>query len=1164
MIKKCAYIFQVLLFVFTLSACGGSGGSTPTTPTTPGTPTVPVTPPANPSLKPLIPEYTGATNAFALNDVNTGETVVSTLELLDFLNQIVFDNEYANSLFIEDGNEVTLGSQNLTCESGSNQTTSNSETRQFKSIYTNCVIGADTLHGFTEGYVETINGNDRTTLNIELTITSAPENHSSQLKGNIVLSEQGNIIYNLTVSDIAETIWINKVVAFVDEIGLRLFFQGDIYIASGGKLSIATNTIEYNSTLGANEFDIDITGDSSLKVSIVQDSSLSISSNSLNIPLKLDLSNFSGLPEENLAPLAIAQVGEIAFYNDNITIDGSASIDENLHVVSHTWTVLDSVEDANITIDAQGPIAKVLADRPGNYKVLMTVSDPLGASSQQEVSLSFAQRPPEATLIMNASNVDFGSFQTGTTLVSSPSFDGPFEFSLEYAPEGLVLDEDGTISWTVDLPNLGQPLMVNTGVRVTTPSHSIVIETQVIASPLQSAKHIPVNVKSDFNYKFAQDSNTPIYLINRSAFEMDLSNGELKLRPHILPNSVAEFASNILHIADIDEDNDLDYFVSQLDSLTKVQTLWAIDAAGNKKLFRTIAPLDDEILNLDIKITDLTDSPGRELLLFNRNYGSFYEVVSSQGDLLSMQDYVGDPWCDINVDGKIDWIQSSSQEYRLFDDPQWSFFTFDYTILPTKPRFKGLLGTCNLFAQKLDEQGKILEIVIINPFTDETIVIADVADLAMQFNIESYYNVAITELNADSDEEQELMLRFLSDTDAGVFLVDNVNTDNQQISKMVLNDGIIDVSEFVFQNNTYDIDNDGIDELLSSKSVQFGSSSAMGVTKIEGGNISQFTSETNYNVSLGHIQYWDGTKGIVDTGYQEALTIRVQASNATQTFSNNLPFTKLIAEELAQDVLYTSYRSDDNEGFFVEKRLLSGEVLWKKPIQKQDDGYLDYAIGEVNDSYIILKGLQPIIINRDSGEIAYRFPTGFRSITMNDGEHIVPAASNQQYLIGYNDAQLHVVQLMPSGDFIDYPFESVNALLPYHLNRASLVQLDDSEKLELVVHFEDKTAFAIDISNKSINELIQSVHGNITYPENTLTLFSKCINNSPTCRNNIYGESQANFNKYGNIYAVDAITGDTVWRTQQPFVDLLRAAIARTDTGFKSLIILEESIVVME
>jgi hypothetical protein len=1170
MIQKCVCIFHVLLLIFTLSACGGSGSSAPTTPTDPGTPTTPtnpgtpVTPPANPSLQPLLPEYTGATNTFALNDVNTGETVVSALELLDFLNQIVFDNEYATSLFIEDGNELVLGSQNLVCESGSNQITNNPETRQFKAEYSNCVIGLDTLNGFTEGYTEISNGSERTTLNIDLTITSAPENHSSQLKGHIVLSEQGNIIYNLTVSDNSETIWINNVVAFVDAIGLKLFFQGDIYIASSGKLSISTNTIEYNSTFGTNEFDVDIIGDSSLSVNILQGQSLTISSDNLITPLTLDLINYSGLPENNIAPVAIALVGESVFYNDNITIDGSASTDENLHVISHAWTVLDSVEDANVTIDAQGPIARITADRPGNYKILMTVSDPLGASNQQELNLTFSQRPPEVNINMSASNVNFGSFQTGTTLVTSPIFDGPFEFSLEYAPEGLVLDEDGSISWTVDLPNLGQPLLVNTGVRVTTPSHSIVVEAQVIASPLQSTKHVPVNVKTEFNYKFAHNTNTPIYLHNRSAFEMDLIDGVLNLRPHILPNSVAEFASNILHIADIDADNDLDYLVSEINSLTQQQSLWAIDASGNKKLLRVITPPNDEKLDLDIKIIDLTDSLGQELLLFNRNYGSFHEVLSSQGELLSAQNEGGEPWCDINADGKIDWIQSASQRYRLFEDSQWSLFNFDYTITPSKPRFKGLSGTCDLFASKRDEFGEALEIVSINPFTGETTVIANVADLASQFNIGNYYDVALTELNTDSDEEQELTIRFLSDADSSVLVVDNVNTDNQLITKMVLNEGISDVSEFAFQYNIYDIDNDGVDELLSSKGVQFGSSSATVVTKIEDGLISQFTSQTNHRTMSGDVKYWDGIRGNVDIGSLETLTINVQASEASQILSNDLPYTKLVTEELGQNILYVTSRSDDNDSFFVEKRLLGGTTIWKKPIQKQDDGFIDYLIGEVNESYIILKGLQPIIIHRDSGEIAYRFPTGFRSLTMNDGQHIIPAANNQQYLIGYNDTQLHVVQLMPSGEFVDYPFEAVNTLLPAQLTRASLVQLDNQGALELVVHFEDQTAFVIDINNKQINELEQSVHGNITYPENMLSLFSRCISNSPTCRNSIYGESQANFNQYGNIFAVDAITGDTVWQTQQPFVNLLRAAIARTDTGFKSLIILEDSIVVME
>ena len=1160
-----AFIFLCVVLV---AACGGGGSSS--SPSAGGGGQPPPPPPSRPTA--LVPQYTGATSDYIINNANIGETVVSTLSVLDFLNQIVFDTDFASSLFIVQNRNIPYTSENLACESGSNRTTENAATTEVIIEYTNCVIEGDRLNGTTQGFVDNSSGADRATININLSIETLADSSVTSMLGNIVVTAQGNLIYNLLLTDDEETIWFDNIVAFVDEVNFSLYFQGDIYIASGGKLTIATNTIAFDVDKNATVFGIEITGNQVLSVNIVQGQNLTISTASLESPLLLDLTDFTGLPEQNVSPIARAESQGTAFYDAFIAIDAALSSDPNLQVITLDWQVLSQVDGAEVTIEASGSLANISANRPGEYTIRLTVTDPLGESDQTDIILNFSKRPPQASLSFNAASFDYGSQAIATTVISSPEFDGPFTLALEYAPEGMQIDEDGTLSWLVNLPNLGQPIVVNAGVRITSPEFSTLIEGQMVASPVQSVKRIPINTALSRNYKFALDTQEPVLLTNGSAFNLSFEGEELILHPHPLPASVAQFAYVILHIADIDQDGDPDYFVTEQDQVTFAHRLWSIDADGNRNLYSEFSFDVDEPFDLDVLIADVSDIPGKELILINREFGDFFQVLSNEGELLGEQGPLLTPWCDINSDGKVDWFADFG--YRLFDDIGITPFALDPFLIVAKPAYRGLSDDCTLLAYRINDPSLPDEIIALNPFADSAAdaesPIANISDLATRFNISGNFNILLTELNIDNDDADELIVRFiLNDESEQILLIDDVDTQMQSERRLTLDPTQSTFNGLgFFATQILDINDDGVDEIITFRNDQFRSTGQIQVSFVNGSNVSQFSHKPTLTSGSALIDYWDGSRGVINTGTNSLIDLSLADDSASQQQINEVSFTRLVAQELGQSFVYTVLNNPNNSALELSKQTIDGVAVYSIPFTEPDSPAFRYGVGEINDEYLLLTGFQAIIVRRDTGEAVYRFPENASPINMNNRKYFVPGETETQgFVLAYDSNTLYAAALMPDGSFESYDFAALEGLLENSFSRASLIQVNASPELDFVMHFGlfgEEGAITIDFSNKVISELPQSIFNNIKEPEPNLGLLSRCIENSQTCQNSIYGKNNTSFNGFDRIYAVDAITGDTVWRTQQDFVGLRNIAIAKDGETFKSLMISDEDWFVLD
>lgn len=117
-----------------------------------------------------------------------------------------------------------------------------------------------------------------------------------------------------------------------------------------------------------------------------------------------------------------------------VVLSGAGSSDPESAALSYSWSLQSKPADSNATLAAaSGATARFTPDRSGNYVVRLRVTDPAGASSEQDLTVSVTNHQPVAVLDKSALTVLAG----GIVTISG----------------GLSYDEDGdalSYSWTLD------------------------------------------------------------------------------------------------------------------------------------------------------------------------------------------------------------------------------------------------------------------------------------------------------------------------------------------------------------------------------------------------------------------------------------------------------------------------------------------------------------------------------------------------------------------------------------------------------------------------------------------------------------------------------------------------------------------------------------------
>ncbi len=191
-----------------------------------------------------------------------------------------------------------------------------------------------------------------------------------------------------------------------------------------------------------------------------------------------DMGAFGG-PEEAEWPEDEAPSFEFEAFDDIVegaclTVSLPADADPEGHPTFVEWTITGTGE-SNGTWTAYGPNVRLCGEDDGMYEWTATATDPFGNSDSASGSVNVLNVGPGITSTMPDS-ATVGIDYLYAVEVFDPGYFDTYEYVLEMAPEGVLIDAFGVISWTPTADQEGdQPIKLI--VRDDDGGESIQIET---------------------------------------------------------------------------------------------------------------------------------------------------------------------------------------------------------------------------------------------------------------------------------------------------------------------------------------------------------------------------------------------------------------------------------------------------------------------------------------------------------------------------------------------------------------------------------------------------------------------------------------------------------------------------------------------------------------
>lgn len=124
--------------------------------------------------------------------------------------------------------------------------------------------------------------------------------------------------------------------------------------------------------------------------------------NNENLAVELPLYGISGIltvPSDNEAPAANAGADQSIHAGETVSLDGSASSDDNTPEaeLDYLWEIVEAPENSTATLDVTNPIKPTfVADRDGDYVINLTVTDAGELSATDTVIISSFNQAPTA------------------------------------------------------------------------------------------------------------------------------------------------------------------------------------------------------------------------------------------------------------------------------------------------------------------------------------------------------------------------------------------------------------------------------------------------------------------------------------------------------------------------------------------------------------------------------------------------------------------------------------------------------------------------------------------------------------------------------------------------------------------------------------------------
>ena len=166
------------------------------------------------------------------------------------------------------------------------------------------------------------------------------------------------------------------------------------------------------------------------------------------------------VPAGNHAPLANAGADWSTVPETPVTLDGSASTDEDSDQLSYRWTLIEKPPLSQRDVaDATSAACQLNPDVVGKYKLALVVNDGYEDSLPDTVTVTVnadggtqQNRPP--VVISSPATAATGTKPYSYRVeASDPDGDTPLTFTLATSPPGMTMDATGYIQWIPPQPH---------------------------------------------------------------------------------------------------------------------------------------------------------------------------------------------------------------------------------------------------------------------------------------------------------------------------------------------------------------------------------------------------------------------------------------------------------------------------------------------------------------------------------------------------------------------------------------------------------------------------------------------------------------------------------------------------------------------------------------
>ncbi|GEM_PF-6494941 len=1147
----------IILFI---SGCGGGGGESVDNSRSP-VQTNPAPPSPNSLWSPLMPTYTGSTDDFVFTKGNTSESSLSIVYLLDFLTSFTLEDPNPLIFLVEQADENTSAlNESPECEAGTITADNDPQRLRSEILYDNCTISSLRLNGSLRAFATGPDSNPEaeTTVNVDLELTDLESGESISLFGHFVREISFDTTFQMLITGFNnEQLYVDGLTLDAPENSAFTHFKysGDIYFSDSGKISIDTTSFSRDEP-DRQLLAIELKGENTVYIDAIMQVSMLLSlenvSETISIPLTIDFA----LPESQIAPVAVASAGDNVEYGEILRLSGIESSDANYEFLDYQWSIASQVVGANVQIEnASSSEATVTTDLPGDYDLLLTVTDASGLADSIILPIRMLQQPPRGELIFTQTVFAIGDSIQAQMQVNNPTYDGPFDYAMQYGPSNMMINGRGEISWDGIVPNFGHDLVVNLSVRVANQDHEVVFPTSITMQPVSAPLVMPF-FPTWFSGQGTQENNGRYIDFNNFVKqEYELSNGEFNAIPSRKPDSIIAEDMNFYAAYDYNNDGINDYFfLRETDIPQRFELFYSNELDVEKKLITEVSINNDSRFStIQLRFFDLSKDGLDDVVIYTDTMDRIVEIET--GNVLfdaSSWDFpefrgkisVKGTICDLNDDGFNELLtDSSTAEYADFSSPAYNRQSLSLERNAQTELLSDQNGapSCKIAVDKSrsgtnDPKGQIF---IYDIETGEQELLVDIAPFFV--NAPYIGEISIRSVNIDDDLESELLIGvdyFDDISEDALLLIDDVLTDTPLPSIVISKANI----EPIIPSVT-DLTGDGIGELIVTNEAPY----SLEVYQKQNDNfVSIATTDLPQVNSIDRFQW-------LKTGHLNIDNVDVifdENGIATSSYDDeneeNKPFTE------NGELFWYSIEFDDSGTQFLEKKDSNNERVWRTEQRDEHRQMLPPLM--LTDRILLFESFTfdgfITLVDRASGDILYHseapeFVLKPQGRYRND---IIRYRDNDQWTVPVLTADdSHTPRMLRFSDngtdidvIINNEITEFLSLDDYDFYGFTQVDSDPQAEMVKQLYNQDESPLIyLDMSTFTIeqNESLEiDASAFASFSARSFSTANNCISWALDCRNYILSEErEESFSKvYGLVSKIDRRSGEIIWQSN-PF-----------------------------